>query len=378
MLLLRLNQFHNPARSAPASALRSPCISPPILPWSIPRLPCKRKYKKIRHRFENHLISSSCFKWAVNVSQLPSLKRFQSPEPGRWAFYRPSILLSICVDLISIFGAINSITFRFTIALLLPKRTDGSESRHGMRINLSLKRKGSTYMSGNRQPTICHPIILKFGLMIHLVPAMMFAANSAAWNKDHPYHFSCKRQPSLAERKSNTGNNLTPLWQRHSMPLEGSRDILGLITIRFNITIVNDDDWEPLSNGEYEYQDSGTNIVEIVRLHCSWIVGGDYAWESHDNRSLWWWCAAANLRCLVVRLHDCRKFRWANWEVGRGFPGVMVLKRSGWLFVDIETFMKLIWRPRKLYAKRGKGDLKFAGVEDSHGDEVIKVNQDSV
>jgi hypothetical protein len=32
MLLFRLNQFHNPARSAPASTLRSPCISPPILP----------------------------------------------------------------------------------------------------------------------------------------------------------------------------------------------------------------------------------------------------------------------------------------------------------------------------------------------------------
>jgi hypothetical protein len=127
---------------------------------------------------------------------------------------------------------------RFTIALLLPRRTDGSE------------RKGSTYMSGNRQPKTCHPIILKFGLMIHVVPAMMFAAISAAWNKDHPYHFSRKRQPSLAERKSNTGNNLTPLWQRHSMPLEGYRGILGLITIRFNITIVNGDDWEPLSNGK--------------------------------------------------------------------------------------------------------------------------------
>jgi len=169
-----------------------------------------------------------------------------------------------------------------------------------------------------------------------------------------------------------------PHYGNVTLSLEGSRGILGLMTIRFNITIVNDDDWEPLSNGEYEYQDSGTNVVEIVRLHCSWIAGGGHAWESHDNRSLWWWCAAANLRCLVVRPHNCRKFRWVNWEVSRGLPGVMVLKRSSWLFIDIETFMKFIWRPRKLYAKRGKGDLKFAGVEDSHGDEIIKVNQDSV
>ena len=36
------------------------------------------------------------------------------------------------------------------------------------------------------------------------------AAISAAWNKDHPYHVSCKRQPSLAEEKSNTGNNPYP------------------------------------------------------------------------------------------------------------------------------------------------------------------------
>jgi hypothetical protein len=69
---------------------------------------------------------------------------------------------------------------RFTNALLLPRRTDGSESRHGMRINLSLKRKGSTYMPGSRQPKTCHLIILQFGLMIHVVPAMMFAAISAA------------------------------------------------------------------------------------------------------------------------------------------------------------------------------------------------------
>ena len=272
----------------------------------------------------------------------PALIVFNLRNPGAGRF----IDLQFYYRYVSIsywhFGATNSITFgrSFYHALLLHRRTDGSESRYGMRINLSLKRKRSTDMSGNRQPKTCHLIILQFGLMIHVVPAMMFAAISAAWNKDHPYHFSRKRQPSLAERKSNTGNNLTPLWQRHSIPLEGSRGILGLITIRFNITIVNGDDWEPLSNCEYEYQDSGTNVVEIARLHCSWIVGWGHAWESHHNRSLWWWCAAANLRCSLlseIQMSQLGSWQGTSWRDGLEEVELVVCWYWNIYEVDIEA-----------------------------------------
>jgi hypothetical protein len=52
---------------------------------------------------------------------------------------------------------------------------------------------------------------------------------------------------------------------------------------------------------------------------------------------------------------DARKFRWVNWAVDRGLPAVLVLKSLRWLFVDIETFMKLILGPRKLVAFTRKG-----------------------
>jgi len=106
----------------------------------------------------------------------PALIVFNLRNPGAGRF----IDLQFYYRYVSIsywhFGATNSITFgrSFYHALLLHRRTDGSECRQGMRSNLSLKRKRSTDMSGNRQPKTCHLIILQFGLMIHVVPAMMF------------------------------------------------------------------------------------------------------------------------------------------------------------------------------------------------------------
>jgi hypothetical protein len=100
----------------------------------------------------------------------------------------------------------------------------------------------------------CHDVpLLSQPLETRIIHTTFLANDSRVWRK----------------KKAIQGITLTPLWQRHSIPLEGSRGILGLITIQFDITIVNDDDWEPLSNCEYEYQDSGTNVVEIARLHCS-------------------------------------------------------------------------------------------------------------
>jgi hypothetical protein len=62
-------------------------------------------------------------------------------------------------------------------------------------------------MPGNREPKTCHLIILQFGLMIHVVPAMMFAVSQPL--ETRIIHTTCLANDSRVWRREKAIQGIT-------------------------------------------------------------------------------------------------------------------------------------------------------------------------